>query len=187
MAPGGVGGGVGGGTAFATVGTTSFDALVRALDSAEAVEALRARGLGALVLQIGRGAYLPRRLVPAGGAEEGAAELPGGFRVAYYRFKPNLGADIAGAELVISHAGAGTVMECLRARKRTVVVVNEELMDNHQTELAGALDRMGSLRCTTCAGLVQVLRDDPLRFTAYPEPDVSAFAKMLDAEVFGHD
>jgi beta-1,4-N-acetylglucosaminyltransferase len=177
----------GGGTAFATVGTTCFDALVRALDSAEAVAALRARGLGALVLQVGRGAYLPRQLVPAGGADEGAAELADGFRVAYYRFKPNLGADIAGADIVISHAGAGTVMECLRARKRMVVVVNEQLMDNHQMELAGALDRMGTLRCTTCTGLLQVLRDDPLRFTAYPEPNVSAFARMLDAEVFGSD
>jgi beta-1,4-N-acetylglucosaminyltransferase len=43
------------------------------------------------------------------------------------------------AHLILSHAGAGTVMEALRYHKPLVVVINTLLMDNHQTELARAM------------------------------------------------
>ena len=50
-----------------TVGTTNFDALVRALDRPETAEALVALGYTRLVLQIGAtAAYEPAELVPAG-------------------------------------------------------------------------------------------------------------------------
>jgi len=39
----------------------------------------------------------------------------------------------------LSHAGAGTVTEVLRLKKRLVVIINTALMGNHQTELANAL------------------------------------------------
>jgi beta-1,4-N-acetylglucosaminyltransferase len=86
-----------------------------------------------------------------------------------YDFKPSLLADMKAADLILSHAGAGTVMECLqlcneeegkttndtsdnetktsetshsprpRRGRRLVVVINTILMDNHQTELADAM------------------------------------------------
>ena len=49
------------------------------------------------------------------------------------------------ADLILSHAGAGTVMEALRLKKKLVVVINTLLMDNHQTELAGAMAKRGHL------------------------------------------
>ncbi|GMG15312.1 unnamed protein product [Phytophthora fragariaefolia] len=42
-------------------------------------------------------------------------------------------------DLVISHVGAGSIMDGLALKKKLVVVVNTALMDNHQTELAEAM------------------------------------------------
>ena len=43
------------------------------------------------------------------------------------------------ASFIISHAGAGSIMEGLSLEKRMLVVINADLMDNHQFELAHAL------------------------------------------------
>ena len=53
--------------------------------------------------------------------------------------------------LVISHCGAGILLESLRANKATakevttkcIAVVNETLMHNHQSEIADALSTDG--------------------------------------------
>jgi UDP-N-acetylglucosamine transferase subunit ALG13 len=51
-----------------------------------------------------------------------------------------------GADLVISHAGAGSVLEALHAHKSLLVVVNDSLMDNHQTELAHKMQVHADIR-----------------------------------------
>jgi beta-1,4-N-acetylglucosaminyltransferase len=86
-----------------------------------------------------------------------------------YRFKSSLEADMKKADLIISHAGAGSIMEGLehcRQRnahldanevkntyvnmsafnwKKIVVVINDQLMNNHQCELAYALEKRNYL------------------------------------------
>lgn len=37
--------------------------------------------------------------------------------------------------MVISHCGAGTLLECLKYEKRIIAIVNNTLADNHQLEL----------------------------------------------------
>lgn len=51
-----------GGQVFVTVGTTSFDALVKVVDSPECKIALANKGYSSLVIQIGRGSYLPSKV-----------------------------------------------------------------------------------------------------------------------------
>jgi beta-1,4-N-acetylglucosaminyltransferase len=54
-------------TVFVTVGTTCFDALVMAVDSPEVKKALLQKGYNDLLIQMGRGAYVPlkvRTLIP---------------------------------------------------------------------------------------------------------------------------
>ncbi|KAF3044419.1 N-acetylglucosaminyldiphosphodolichol N-acetylglucosaminyltransferase catalytic subunit alg13 [Didymella heteroderae] len=47
--------------------------------------------------------------------------------------------------LVISHAGSGSILEALRYQVPLVVVPNTSLLDNHQEELADAMERSGYL------------------------------------------
>lgn len=42
-------------------------------------------------------------------------------------------------DLVIGHAGAGTILDTLRNKLPLLVVVNESLMGNHQHEIADAM------------------------------------------------
>ena len=46
--------------------------------------------------------------------------------------------------------GAGTCLEILEKNKPLVVVINEELMHNHQTELATKLAELGYCEKCTC-------------------------------------
>jgi len=37
--------------------------------------------------------------------------------------------------LVVCHAGAGTLLDCLKENKKTFAIVNNDLVENHQVEL----------------------------------------------------
>ena len=56
-----------------------------------------------------------------------------------------LDSEIDKSDLVISHCGAGILLESLRANKTSelkttcIAVVNESLMNNHQAEIADGL------------------------------------------------
>ena len=112
---------------FVTVGTTEFDALVEAADSDATHAALAALGYTRVLFQVGRGSARPRG--PAGSR---SSRLP----TACFDFAPSLDEHVCASALVISHAGAGSIMDALGRRKPLVVVANDALMDNHQTELA---------------------------------------------------
>lgn len=78
-------------------GTTSFDALIAAVDSKAFVAAARRAGYTSLTMQVGRGVRLPTTLLPDGATE--ACE--DGFTVRYFRFAPDLSAYVRGAGLVV--------------------------------------------------------------------------------------
>ena len=104
------------------------------------------------------------------------------LKVEWYRFKDSLSADMAGCDLLISHAGAGSVTEGLRLRKLLVVVVNDQLMHNHQQELAQELHSRAHLLATTPSGLAETLRGlstAPPALTPLPPADPMAFGRYL--------
>jgi beta-1,4-N-acetylglucosaminyltransferase len=153
----------GGKNLFVTVGTTRFDKLVEAVTSKVALEWMKRQGFSSLTIQFGRG-IKPPEISPSSIID-----------IQTYDFRPSLIDDMEKADLIISHAGAGTVMEVLRMQifdynnnnnnnnndndndnnknkttttgttKKLIVVINTQLMDNHQTELATAMADRGHI------------------------------------------
>ena len=89
---------------FVTVGTTSFDALVRALDTPRLIDALRRKGCPSS-RSIGRGTHVPTSLT---------SRADDSFPVHVVEYLSSIDDEIARAGLVISHAGAGSVFETMR-------------------------------------------------------------------------
>lgn len=117
---------------FITVGTTSFDELIAEVN-ARAVAALKQLGCKRLVVQYGRGESAPTM----------DQELFEGIDLEMYGLRSSITPDIQAADLVIGHAGAGTCLEVLKAGKPLIIVINDTLMDNHQTELSRSLTSQG--------------------------------------------
>ena len=86
-------------------------------------------------LQIGDGDYVPQHLVPRGADQ---AQLANGLCVQIFQYAPNLDSYMRSAELIISHAGSGSLFEAMRLGKPLVAVPNAILMANHQAELVSA-------------------------------------------------
>ncbi|XP_068157468.1 UDP-N-acetylglucosamine transferase subunit ALG13 [Drosophila tropicalis] len=118
-------------TVYVTVGTTKFDGLIETMKSPSVLDALQSRGCQKLILQHGNSAALHSE-------EMKRIQESHGIQIEQYKFRPNIG-DIKAADLVIGHAGAGTCMDILNNKKPGLIVVNDELMDNHQLELAKQL------------------------------------------------
>ncbi len=123
---------------------------------------------------------------------------PAPIPVTAYRFKPNIAEDIAGAALVVSHAGAGSIFESLRASKPLLVVVNTSLADNHQTEIAAALSAPASSSSSSSSTsgphlaycephtLVEAVEKlDVRKLRPLPVKDASRFTGLVD-RLMGH-
>jgi len=108
---------------------------------------------------VGAGAYRPQRLLPPD-APGRAGVAAGGLRVSWFEFAPSLAERIAAADLVISHAGAGSVFEALSAGKALVAVPNAALMANHQARAwpwdGAPSERRRLLACRLSAGAVEL-------------------------------
>lgn len=162
---------------FVTVGTTKFDSLIEAISDPNFLAHISRDDCGAytsLTVQYGRGSVIPfadSTISETKNETDGAVaastatvakQNANGIRCDAYQFKPSLRQDMEDADLIISHAGAGSIMEgmelCAAAnirgmsskgssarQKKLVVVTNAALMHSHQSELADALEARGHL------------------------------------------
>lgn len=137
--------------ALVTVGSTRFDELVSSVATEAVCATLKATfGITRLLIQYGTSDFtlnIPGSVaatVPA--AADGHDQqqqrqecVCAGVTVEAFRYRPVLSRWVSSARLVVTHAGAGTILECLQARVPTVVVPNRRLMSDHQLQLAEAL------------------------------------------------
>merc|ERR1719343_77608 len=122
------------GIVFVTVGTTLFNQLIRAISSENFTRNIISKSYNKIIIQYGKGNP------PSKKPQENLI-------VTSYDYKPSLQSDMKSASLLISHAGAGSIMEGLLLQKKIIVVINNLLMNNHQYELANALHKRGYLIC----------------------------------------
>lgn len=152
---------------FVTVGTTKFQKLIETVSQEEVLNTLYNLGYGSIQFQTGSGKQV---VVPVSR-----------LALMYNSYFENFGEQIEKSDLVISHAGAGTCLEVLRKRKPLLVVINEDLMDNHQAELAEQLEKDGYLRYCTCKTLREMLENTHFEeLKPYPNSDPNLFSRYLD-------
>jgi UDP-N-acetylglucosamine transferase subunit ALG13 len=84
---------------------------------------------GVVHVQRGDGEYIPHVLVHRGGEKAG---LPSGLSVEFVQYLPSMHAYMEAADLIISHAGSGSLFEALSLGKTIIAVPNATLMANHQ-------------------------------------------------------
>lgn len=162
-------------TLFLTVGSTRFDKLVSKILTQECANQLVGFGFNRLILQVGGSDY-DSPLV-----EQIKQDFD--LDIEIYDYKSNIFDDINRSDIILSHAGAGTCLEVLRMNKRLLIVVNEELMDNHQTELADRLSSDGYAFKTTVEDLSENLAhvcDSEIRMVKFPAQEESKFEEIFN-------
>lgn len=131
---------------FVTTGATApFTALIEAVMAPAALDALHAAGFTHLLVQYGAAKDVYRTASTTARAHvhhnmtvDGIDFNPDGLQAQLTLVQQSSG-------LVISHAGSGSILEALRYHVPLIVVPNTSLLDNHQEELADAMERSGYL------------------------------------------
>lgn len=136
-----------------TVGSSAFDDLIRLVDEMEWDEEV--------VMQIGRGGYVPRRHD-------------------YFTFKPSLEDDLRRARLVVTHSGAGTILESCHLAKKVIVIENPGTI--RLPEVAERLEKDGIvLRCQELSELpALVSRARHWQPAVYKSPPCAIAAEIRD-------
>ncbi|EDV28959.1 UDP-N-acetylglucosamine transferase subunit ALG13-like protein [Trichoplax sp. H2] len=157
---------------FVTVGTTSFDDLIKTISSDECCKILESRGYTKLLLQIGCGNFEPK------------FNTTNKLQLEYYRYKPSLNDDMMNADVILSHGGAGSILECLQLKKKLLVVINDKLSENHQVEFATKLSNSGYLYCCTCNNLTTVLQESNFsKLKKFPSSEPESFCHFLNQQL----
>lgn len=151
---------------FVTVGTTKFEKLIQKVLNKDILNQLHSLGYTSIQLQTGNGKY-----------KEVTHKY---IDIKYNKYFENFEEEIEKADLVISHAGAGTCLQVLKKQTPLIVVINDDLMDNHQSELAGQLQKSGYLYYCNCDNLEETLKNDLKRLKLYPEPAKNLFGTYVN-------
>ncbi|CAG9765225.1 unnamed protein product [Ceutorhynchus assimilis] len=174
-------------TVFVTVGTTKFPKLVDTITTLDVIKTLKNLGYDNVQIQTGKDFHKPNidpllKNVTVNLQEQSWAVKLLDFDVTinYNTYFDNFEEQIRKADLVISHAGAGSCLDVLRLKKPLIVVTNEDLMDNHQTELAEQLQKDKHLFFCNCNTLVDTLHKDFINLVPHPQPDKNLFSNYLD-------
>lgn len=158
-----------------TGATVPFEGVIRAVLSEKVVSSLIASGYDELRIQYGHAKHLFEEL------KIDNKQL----RVTGFDFSMEIACEIESCDLVISHAGTGSILDCLTAKKPLIVVVNTDLMDNHQMEIANAFREGDHLIVSTAKNdelADAVKKAGAFDFRPLEQSDGSQVARILYSE-----
>lgn len=165
-------------TVFVTTGATIvFEELIRSTLDEKFINRLKSLGYTKLVVQYGvSGAELFGRCLSELSLDKDSFTIEG------FPFSDDISSIISKCDVVISHAGTGSILDTLRLKKKLIVMVNDKLMDNHQLEIAQELENNDCL-LKTCASLDGLLScfEKLQSFTQHtlPEPEPHVIEDLL--------
>lgn len=167
-------------TVFVTVGSTRFDSLINFVLCEIFVKQIAQCNFTRMVLQVGRSYYNPNDIERLGKNFNLSMEI--------FDYRDSIAANIREADIVISHAGAGTCLEALRLRRKLIIVANDELMDNHQLELAEYLDEERfAFHAKNVDEILKIFPDacesNLDSFNKFPPKDSRNFERIFDEEI----
>lgn len=155
-----------------TVGTTKFERLIETVSSAVLLDKLAALGYEEVLFQIGNGQF----------KEIATTDHPT-LKIAYVPFIDAFQEEVKSSDLIISHAGAGTCIDALTNKRPLIVVINEDLMDNHQQELGEQLASDGYLYKCYCNTLLDTLDNDISKLKTFNVGQNRLFSNYLDKQM----
>lgn len=104
-----------------SVGTTKFDELIELVDNVSTKYEYE------FMAQISNGKYLPKN-------------------IKYFEFSNNIKELYEWADVIICHAGAGTIYTLLEMKKKVIVIPNKVRVDKHQSDIANAMLSKGFIK-----------------------------------------
>ncbi|CAJ0963954.1 unnamed protein product, partial [Mesorhabditis belari] len=151
-------------------------------DPEKILKALKEVNVGELTLQMGA-SELSEKVRKILGSEEGTVKV-NGLSINFFQYKSSIAEEIKRADLVIGHGGAGTALEVLNAGKPFIAVINDRLMNNHQSELAEKLAELNNL-LYCCPDELDKAICDPKLFTLerYQSPPFKNVARYLEKQL----
>ena len=156
-----------------TVGTTKFENLIKNIDKDEFYETIINHNFKKLIIQKGTGEYIPKQ----------HEKYKNKIDIQISTILNNFENIIKQSDLIISHAGAGILLESLKNKRKVIVCVNDTLMDNHQIELASSLDKENYVHY--CKNLNEIVNDVKLilenkkKIKIYPEFNYDAIPNVI--------
>ncbi|OBZ89184.1 UDP-N-acetylglucosamine transferase subunit alg13 [Choanephora cucurbitarum] len=162
---------------FVTVGSTGFDDLIQQTTSREFV--LSAVKNGFKRIQFQYGASEPIFIHNLQAYDGPPLDIDG------YKYKNSITEDMNKADVIISHAGSGTILQALRLNnKKIIVVINSSLMDNHQCELANAMATEGYVICNELSELMDTIKTiHQTDLKPFPKPNPQIFASIVNEQM----
>lgn len=108
--------------------------------------------------------------------------LSNGFIIEGFPFTNDIKTVMSKADLIISHAGTGSILDSLRLAKPLIVVINSQLMNNHQAEISDELARHNYLLGCD-ADLNELMKKiklvESIKPTTLPEPNTTIIDEII--------